>query len=55
MDENTEGLLCVIRKVIAVTHAADISAWLFGGLKLSATTSIDTRQSPGPQSDVATD
>jgi hypothetical protein len=36
MDESTEGQLRVIRKVIAVTQAADIPAWLFGGWGLDA-------------------
>src|ERR1700709_1537121 len=36
MDERTEGQLSVIRKVIAVTQAADVSAWLFGGWGLDA-------------------
>ena len=36
MDEKTEGQLRVIRKVIAVMQAADISAWLFGGCGLDA-------------------
>ena len=36
MDEGTEGQLRVIRKVIAVTQAADIPAWLFGGWGLDA-------------------
>jgi hypothetical protein len=31
VDEKTEGQLRVIRKVITVMQAADISAWLFGG------------------------
>ena len=36
MDERTEGQPRVIRKVIAVTQAADISVWLFGGWGLDA-------------------
>jgi hypothetical protein len=36
MDSRTEGQLRVIRNVIAVTQAADISAWLFGGWGLDA-------------------
>jgi hypothetical protein len=36
MDQTTEGQLRVIRKVIAVTQAAGISAWLFGGWGLDA-------------------
>ena len=36
MDERTEGQLRVIRKVIAVTQAADTSVWLFGGWGLDA-------------------
>jgi hypothetical protein len=36
MDERTEGQLRVIRKVIAVTQAAKIPAWLFGGWGLDA-------------------
>jgi hypothetical protein len=36
MDERAEGQLRVIRKVIAVTQAADISMWLFGGWGLDA-------------------
>lgn len=36
MDESTEGQLRVIRKVVAVTQAANISAWLFGGWGLDA-------------------
>lgn len=44
MDENTEGQLRVIRKVIAVTQAADISAWLFGGWGLDARIGRITRE-----------
>jgi hypothetical protein len=36
MDEKTERQVRVIRKVIAVMQAADISAWLFGGWGLDA-------------------
>jgi len=36
MDERTEGQLRVIREVLAVTQAADISVWLFGGWGLDA-------------------
>jgi hypothetical protein len=31
MDESTETQLRVIRRVIAITQAADIPMWLFGG------------------------
>jgi hypothetical protein len=44
MDENTEGQLLVIRKVIAVTQAADIPAWLFGGWGLDARIGRITRE-----------
>jgi Aminoglycoside-2''-adenylyltransferase len=44
MDERTEGQLRVIRKVIAVTQAADISAWLFGGWGLDARIGRITRE-----------
>ncbi len=44
MDESTEGQLIVIRKVIAVTQAADISAWLFGGWGLDARIGRITRE-----------
>jgi hypothetical protein len=44
MDERTEGQLSVIRKVIAVTQAADISAWLFGGWGLDARIGRITRE-----------
>ena len=44
MDESTEGQLRVIRKVIAVTQAADISAWLFGGWGLDARIGRITRE-----------
>jgi len=36
MDERTQGQLRVIRKVVAVTQAAGISVWLFGGWGLDA-------------------
>ena len=36
MDETAEGQLRVIRRVVAVTQAAGISAWLFGGWGLDA-------------------
>ena len=44
MDESTEGQLRVIRKVIAVTQAADIPAWLFGGWGLDARIGRITRE-----------
>ena len=44
MDEKTEGQLRVIRKVIAVMQAADISAWLFGGWGLDARIGRITRE-----------
>jgi hypothetical protein len=44
MDEKTEGQLCVIRKVIAVMQAHDISAWLFGGWGLDARIGRITRE-----------
>jgi hypothetical protein len=44
MDERTEGQLRVIRKVIAVTQEADISAWLFGGWGLDARIGRITRE-----------
>lgn len=44
MDEKTEGQLRVIRKVTAVTQAADISAWLFGGWGLDARIGRITRE-----------
>ena len=44
MDERTEGQLRVIRKVIAVTQAADISVWLFGGWGLDARIGRITRE-----------
>jgi hypothetical protein len=36
MDEATERQLRVIRRIIVVTQAAGISAWLFGGWGLDA-------------------
>jgi hypothetical protein len=36
MDEKTEEQLRLIRKVIAVMRAVDVSAWLFGGWGLDA-------------------
>jgi hypothetical protein len=44
MDETTEGQLRVIREVIAVTQAAGISAWLFGGWGLDARIGRITRE-----------
>jgi Aminoglycoside-2''-adenylyltransferase len=44
MDEMTERQLRVIRKVIAVTEAAGISVWLFGGWGLDARIGRITRQ-----------
>jgi len=44
MDERTEGQLRAIRRVIAVTRAADISAWLFGGWGLDARMGEITRE-----------
>ena len=44
MDERAEGQLRVIRKVIAVTQAADIPAWLFGGWGLDARIGQITRE-----------
>lgn len=44
MDETTEGQLRVIRKVIAVTQSAGISAWLFGGWGLDARIGRITRK-----------
>ena len=44
MDENTEGQLRVIRKVIALTQAADIAVWLFGGWGLDARIGRITRE-----------
>jgi len=45
VDESTEEQLRVIRKVIAVTQAADISAWLFGGWGLDERTPAISRYS----------
>jgi hypothetical protein len=44
MDETTEGQLRVIRNVIAITQAAGISAWLFGGWGLDARIGRITRE-----------
>jgi len=44
MDTSTEGQLRVIRKVAAVTGAADIPAWLFGGWGLDARIGRITRE-----------
>ena len=44
MHESTEGQLRVIRKVIAVTRAAGIPAWLFGGWGLDARIGRITRE-----------
>src|SRR5690349_18557459 len=44
MDESTEGQLRVIRRVIAVTRAAGIPAWLFGGWGLDARIGRITRE-----------
>jgi hypothetical protein len=44
MDEKTEGHLRVIRRVVAVLRAADISAWLFGGWGLDARVGRITRE-----------
>jgi hypothetical protein len=44
MDEGAEGQLRVIRKVIAVTEAAGIPAWLFGGGGLDAMIGRITRE-----------
>ena len=44
MHESTEGQLRVIRKVIAVTRAAGIPAWLFGGWGLDARIGGITRE-----------
>ncbi len=44
VDEKTEEQLRVIRKVIAVMRAADISAWLFGGWGLDARIGRITRE-----------
>jgi len=44
MDERIEWQLRIIRKVIAVTQAAGIQAWLFGGWGLDATIGRITRE-----------
>ena len=44
MNESTEGQLRVIRRVIAVTRAAGIPAWLFGGWGLDARIGRITRE-----------
>jgi hypothetical protein len=44
MDEKTEGQLRVIRDVVAVLQADDISAWLFGGWGLDARIGRITRE-----------
>ena len=44
MDETTAGQLRVIRKVIALTRAAGIPAWLFGGWGLDARIGRITRE-----------
>ena len=44
MDERTERQLHVIRSVIAITQAADISVWLFGGWGLDARIGRITRE-----------
>ena len=44
MDERTQGQLRVIRQVIAVTYAAGIPVWLFGGWGLDARIGRITRQ-----------
>jgi hypothetical protein len=44
VDEKTEGQLRVIRKVVAVLQADDISAWLFGGWGLDARIGRITRE-----------
>jgi hypothetical protein len=44
MGESAEGQLRVIRKVIAVTQAAGIPAWLFGGWGLDARIGRITRE-----------
>jgi hypothetical protein len=43
-DEKTKGQLRVIRTVIAVTRAAGIPAWLFGGWGLDARIGRITRE-----------
>ena len=44
MDERTEGQLRVIREVVAVTEAAGIPVWLFGGWGLDARIGRITRE-----------
>ena len=44
MDTSTQGQLRVIRKVVAVTGAAHIPAWLFGGWGLDARIGRITRE-----------
>src|SRR5580693_10271797 len=44
MDASTQGQLRVIRKVISVTAAAGIPAWLFGGWGLDARIGRVTRE-----------
>src|SRR5215831_14854700 len=44
MNQSTEGQLRVIRKVIAVTEAADSPVWLFGGWGLDARIGRITRE-----------
>jgi hypothetical protein len=44
MDEKTEGQLRVIREVVAVLQADNVSAWLFGGWGLDARIGRITRE-----------
>jgi Aminoglycoside-2''-adenylyltransferase len=44
MDKRNEGQWRVIRKVLAVTQAADIPVWLFGGWGLDARIGRITRE-----------
>ena len=44
MDERTEGQLRIIRKVMSVMQADNISAWLFGGWGLDARIGRITRE-----------
>lgn len=44
MDESTEGQLRAIRRVVAITQAAGIPAWLFGGWGLDARIGRITRE-----------
>jgi hypothetical protein len=44
MDDRTEGPLRVIRMVIALTQAADVSMWLFGGWGLDTRVGRITRE-----------